>query len=132
MVDAPDWDSRAVSTADVALLAAADTNRIVAASPAAARLLGYPSDAELVGRRLVEIIPTRFRQAHLAGFTLHLFAGRSPLLGNRVRVPALRRDGSEVAVELLVQAVSLRGGRHVFLAEMSEPEASEAAPDHGA
>jgi PAS domain S-box-containing protein len=117
---APSWDPSEVDTAEKALIAAADTNRMVAVSPAAARLLGYASGAELVGRRLVDIIPTRFRQAHLAGFTLHLFAGRSPLLGHPVRVPALRKDGSEVAIELLVDAVSLTGGRHVYLAEITE------------
>jgi PAS domain S-box-containing protein len=119
-VAAPEWDASAVTTADVPLVAGADTNRIVAASPAAARLLGYPSPEDLVGRRLVDIIPVRFRQAHLAGFTLHLFAGRQPLLGQRVVVPALRRDGSEVVVVLLVEAVSLPGGRHVFVAELTE------------
>ena len=42
---------------------------------------------ELVGQRLISIIPTRFHQAHIAGFTLHLVNGRSPLIGNRVTVP---------------------------------------------
>jgi PAS domain S-box-containing protein len=107
-------------------VAAADTNRIMAVSPAATRLLGYPTAEELVGRRLVDIIPARFRQAHLAGFTLHLFAGRDALLGQRVTVPALRRDGREITVDLLVQAVSLTGGRHVFLAELSEPRPAAA------
>ncbi len=117
---APEWDPEGVTTAEGPVVAAADTNRIIAVSPAATRLLGYTSAEELVGRRLVDIIPPRFRQAHLAGFTLHLFAGRQPLLGQRITVPALRRDGSEVAVELLVEAVSLTGGRHVFLAQFGE------------
>jgi PAS domain S-box-containing protein len=120
MAPAPEWDPHEVTTAQGPLVAAADTNRIVAVSPAAIQLLGYASADDLVGRRLVDIIPSRFRQAHLAGFTLHLFAGRQPLLGHRVTVPALRRDGSEVAVQLLVEAVSLPGGRHVFLAELGE------------
>ena len=118
MVPAPAWDPDSVSSAPAALIAAADTNRIVAASRAATRLLGYDAEEDLVGRRLVDIIPARFRQAHLAGFTLHLFAGRSPLLGRRVVVPALRRDGSEVVVELLVDVVVLPEGRRVFLAEL--------------
>jgi PAS domain S-box-containing protein len=124
MVDPPplEWDAGPVATAERPLVAAADTNRIVAVSPAAARLLGYPTPEELVGRRLVEIIPARFRQAHVSGFTLHLFAGRRPLLGHRVTVPALRRDGTEVAIALLVEAVSLPAGRHVFIAELGHPD----------
>ena len=119
MVPAPAWDPDSVSSAPAALIAAADTNRIVAVSRSATRLLGYDSEDQLVGRRLVDIIPARFRQAHLAGFTLHLFAGRSVLLGQRVTVPALRRDGSEIVVELLVDVVALPEGRRVFLAELA-------------
>ena len=119
LVPAPAWDPDSISSARAALIAAADTNRIVAVSGSATRLLGYDSEEELVGRRLVDIIPARFRQAHLAGFTLHLFAGRSPLLGQRVTVPALRRDGSEIVVELLVDVVPLPEGRRVFLAELA-------------
>ena len=128
-VPAPAWEADEISSADAALIAAADTNRIVAVSPAAARLLGYASGEELVGRRLVAIIPVRLRQAHVAGFTLHLFAGRSVLLGRPFVVPALRRDGSEVTVELMIDAVSLPGGRRVFLAELTET--APAAPPGG-
>ena len=73
---------------------------IVAVSAPAAQLLGYVAGDELVGHRLVDIIPERYRQAHLAGFTLHLFSGRSPLLGHQVTVPALRQDGSEVTIDI--------------------------------
>ena len=127
----PSWDSADVATATQALVAAGDTNSILAASPRAVRLLGYESAAELTGRRLLDIIPERFHQAHLAGVTLHAFVGRSPLLGQPVVVPALRRDGTEVPVHLLVEVVSLPGGRHVFIAEMSEagPASPAASPD---
>ena len=42
------------------------------------------------------IVPERYRQAHVAGFTMYLLVGRKPLLDRPVVVPALRRDGSEV------------------------------------
>jgi PAS domain S-box-containing protein len=115
------WDPAAVSGSEAAMLAVDDTNRILAVSPAALAILGYDDASELVLRRLVEIIPPRYRQAHLAGFTLHLFAGRSPLLGTTVVVPALRKDGSEVAVQLRVTAKGLPGGRKAFIAEFSRP-----------
>ncbi|HET6562280.1 MAG TPA: ATP-binding protein [Marmoricola sp.] len=118
-----EWDSSVVSTAVGAMLAADDTNRILAVSPAAVALLGYGDASELVLRRLVEIIPRRYRQAHLAGFTLHLFAGRGPLLSTTVLVPALRRDGSEITVEMRVSALRLPEGRRAFIAELSEPAA---------
>lgn len=121
-----EWDPAPVAATTEAVIAAADTNRIVAVSGSAVELLGYGGTHELVGRRLVDIIPTRYRQAHLAGFTLHLFAGRSPLLGQQVTVPALRADGSEIVIELLVDAERLPNGRRVFVARMRLPVPADA------
>ncbi len=113
-----DWDPTVVEGATDAKIAADDTSRIIAVSPAALELLGHDTVASVVGERLVEIIPDRFRQAHLAGFTLHLVVGRSPLIGRTVGVPVLRRDGTEVPVELTLRATPLPGGRVVFVADL--------------
>jgi PAS domain S-box-containing protein len=110
------WTTSQVSAAPRAMIAADDTNRILALSAPALALLGYDDPSALVGRRLVAIIPPRFRQAHLAGFTLFFSNGRAPLLGSPVDVPALRRDGTEVEVELTVRSERLPGGRYVFVA----------------
>lgn len=112
------WDRREVESAPTAVLAADDANRILAASASAAALLGYRPE-ELTRCRLVDIIPARYHQAHLAGFTLHLFAGRSALIGTPVVVPALRRDGNEVTVSLTVTAQPVPSGRRVFVASMT-------------
>jgi PAS domain S-box-containing protein len=81
----------------------------------AADLLGY-DEAELVGRRIVSIIPERYRQAHVSGFTMYLLVGRRPLLDRAVVVPALRRDGTEIDIELNVRVEAVGEGREVFLA----------------
>lgn len=118
---APLWDAEEVNDSSQARIAADDTNRILAVSLAALDLLGYQRPSELVGHRLVNVIPHRYRQAHLAGFTLHLSTGRSPLLGSPVVVPALRRDGEETTVELTIDARHLPDGRRLFVAELREP-----------
>jgi PAS domain S-box-containing protein len=118
MPTALDWDATDVSSSPRAVLAADDTNRIVAASPGALRLLGFDEAGDLVGQRLISIIPSRFHQAHIAGFTLHLVNGRSPLLGNRVRVPVSRANGTEVELDVRIEAVPLANGRRVFTAEL--------------
>ncbi|MGK4678361.1 hypothetical protein ACSLWG_22950, partial [Salmonella enterica] len=79
---------------------------------------GHDDEALLVGRRLVSIIPERFHQAHVAGFTLHLVNGRGPLLGQLVKVPALRRDGQEVEVGMVIESRVLPEGRYLFVAEL--------------
>lgn len=107
-----------MNVAGQALIAADDTNQTVAASRQTCDLLGYQEPDQLIGRRLVAIIPPRYHQAHLAGFTLHLSNGRSPLLGRTVIVPALRRDGIEIMVELMVETHQMPGGRHLFIAQM--------------
>ncbi len=112
------WDPVEVTWSDRALVAADDANRIVAVSRPALDLLGHDDDLRLVGRRLVSIIPERFHQAHVAGFTLHLVNGRGPLLGQLVRVPALRRDGQEIEVGLVIESRVMPEGRYLFVAEL--------------
>ena len=111
-----DWDAGPVRDSAEAVLAADDSNRILAVSRPALDLLGFDQPGELVGQRLLSIIPERFHQAHIAGFTLHLVKGRRPLIGRRVTVPARRRDGSEVEVGIQVEAELLPSGRSIFTA----------------
>ena len=118
----PVWDVASVRAATTGRIAADEANRILAVSPAALALLGYDDPAELVGNRLVTIIPERFRQAHIAGFTMYLLVGRQPLLGQRVTLPAMRRDGSEVLIELLVSVEDGGDGRSVFVADLVPAE----------
>lgn len=111
------WDDTVVSASSDLLVAADDTNQIVAVSRPACELLGYQDPDQLLGRRMIAIIPSRYHQAHLAGFTLHLINGRSPLLNRTVEVPVLRRDGTELSVDLVV-ATHQTEGRHLFIAEL--------------
>lgn len=117
---APLWDPAPVTESDQAVIAADDTNRIIAVSGSALELLGYDDRRQLVGQRIVTIIPPRFRQAHIAGFTMHLLTGHSPLIGTAVVVPASRRDGREIEVELTVCSRGVPEGRKVFIAELRD------------
>lgn len=112
------WDPAVVFAAATGRVAADESNRIIAVSPAAAELLGYDDPWDLVGLRLLAMIPERYHQAHVAGFTLMQLTGRSPLLGATVQVPARRADGSEVLVSLLVRVERGEDGRPVFVAEL--------------
>lgn len=113
------WDTSSVRTAAEAVVAADANNRIVAASPAALELLGW--DEDLVGQRIVALIPQRFREAHIASFTTHLLTGERRILDQEVTVPALRRDGTEVTVLLLVHREGTSDGGVVFTATMRTP-----------
>lgn len=82
-----------------AVISATMDDEIVYANRAAEGLLGYPRGA-LVGRRLEEIMPERYRAAHREGMERYR-ASRVPVLVGRVAaVEALAADGSEVPIEL--------------------------------
>lgn len=113
-----DWDPTRVVESEEAVIAADQENRILAVSRSAAALLGYDDPAELVGQRIVTIVPQRLRQAHIAGYTLFVLVGRQPLLNRHVTVPALRRDGSEIEVDLLITAEPAGQGRQLLVAHL--------------
>lgn len=115
--DLADWDFRDVSGSERALLATDEASQIVAVSPSALAFLGHAHEIELLGRRVVSIVPLRYHQAHIAGTTLHMTNGRAPLLGKRITVPVVHGDGSERIVELIVDSRRLADGRRFFLAE---------------
>lgn len=102
-----------------AVVVADESNSIVYVNPAAEDLLGWPR-GELSGQRLVSVIPPRFRDAHVAGFTQFLLTGVGRILGRPVRVPALRRDGREIEVELGLAALVADGGRPLVVASLRD------------
>lgn len=67
------------------------------------RLLGA-APGELPTLPLTELVPPRLRAAHIAGVSRYLATREPVLIGTAVRVPALRRDGVEVEVELTIGA----------------------------
>ena len=127
----PAWNDSAVAASANAVIAADDTNHIIAVSRPAAALLGW-SVAELIGQRIVAIMPEQMRDAHIAGFTQYLLTKRATILGTPIEVPALRRDGSQVTVTLVIRVHAVSGGRTVFVAEVSGQTGQVAGTDGAA
>jgi PAS domain S-box-containing protein len=89
-----------------AAIVADGTHRIIYANPAAERLLQWRA-TELVGEPLTTFIPERLQRAHREGFKRYCATHKPMLIGKPVRVPALRRDGEEIEVELHLTALQL-------------------------
>jgi PAS domain S-box-containing protein len=71
----------------------------------AERLFGYTWQ-EAIGRELAAlVIPGPLRSAHRNGLGRYLATGESTILDRRVEVSGLRKDGSEVAIELSITRV---------------------------
>ncbi|GGO74963.1 hypothetical protein GCM10012276_24160 [Nocardioides deserti] len=101
---------------DEPLLATDEASIIVAVSEPALRLLRYGRAEDLLGRRVLVVVPARYHQAHIAGTTLNATNGRDVLLGIPLEVPMVRADGSEVPVHIEVRPERLDEGRRVFVA----------------
>ena len=112
------WDATRVTQASGGAIAVDDGNRIIALSAPLAEVLGWPAE-ELIGRRVVAIVPPRFREAHVAGFSRHLSTGDARALGVRLELPVLRADGTEVDCEFLIEAEPTPEGRIVYLASIT-------------
>ena len=83
--------------------------RITEFNPAAEAMFGYPS-TEIVGRLMADVIvPPEDREAHARGLARYLRTGHAVILGRRVEVNALRRDGTRFAVELSIHRTGESG-----------------------
>jgi PAS domain S-box-containing protein len=80
-----------------------------------AAALGWEVD-DLVGRRVVTLIPPELREAHVAGFTRHLTTGEAHVIGVPLRLPVMRADGTRVECDFLIEQTRVEQGRHVYVA----------------
>lgn len=119
------WDVLSVSESDRGAVAADDAHRIVAVSRSLASALGW-AVADLIGRRIIVLIPPELREAHVAGFTRHLTTGESHAIGVPLRLPVLRADGSRVDCAFLIERTPATAGRALYLAWI-EPDPPPAA-----
>lgn len=112
-----EW-SKIIDALGDAVIAADRDGSIVYANPAVDRLLGW-APGDLVGQPLIVIMPERMRPAHEEGFRRYLSTGVARLIGRSVRVPALRKDGAELDIELTLTAQRVEQGQ-VFVAMLRD------------
>jgi PAS domain S-box-containing protein len=80
---------------------------------------------EAIGRPLHElIIPEELREEHCRGLAHYAKTGEGPALGKRLEMPAVRKDGSRMSVELSI--TPLQSGEEVlfsgFMRDITESE----------
>lgn len=86
---------------DAVVVVDVETERVVLWNPAATAIFGYLPE-EALGMPLVDLVPASHRDAHLAGIARYRDTGRGAIIdaGLPVEVPAMRRDGAPLTVEL--------------------------------
>jgi PAS domain S-box-containing protein len=81
-----------------AILTTDKGDKILTWNKGAEGLFGHGQD--IVGQPVEMIIPERYQQAHQDGMRRYLETGRKRLIGSTVELQALRKDGTEVPIEL--------------------------------
>jgi PAS domain S-box-containing protein len=88
-----------------------EESRVIGFNPMAEMTFGY-SAAEAMGRRIGElIVPPHLRAQHEAGLKRYMATGQASVLGRRVEVEAMRKDGSIMPVELAITEVKTESAR---------------------
>lgn len=81
--------------------------KIVYWNPAAEHIFGFSPD-EVLSRDLSNcIIPERYREDHIRGFTRFRETGKGKLLGDTVELQGLRKNGEEFPIGLSLSAVQI-------------------------
>jgi two-component system cell cycle sensor histidine kinase/response regulator CckA len=101
---------------------------ILAFNSAAERLFGY-TRAEAEGQEMAQlIVPPELRERHRGGLQRLVSTGEGRVLGKRMEMPALRRDGSVFPAELSITRVETAGAPVFtgFLRDVSDRQRRDA------
>lgn len=105
----------------------ADGN-ILSWNPAAESMFQY-SVAEAIGQPITVIIPERFRSAHEQGLARVVAGGAHHVIGKTAELAAVRKDGTEVPIELSLSTWEIDGQRFFggILRDISARKQADAA-----
>ncbi len=120
---------RILETAGDAFVAIDESGVITAWNRQAELTFGWAAQ-EVIGRPLEEtLIPAEQRVAHRRGLQRFLATGEGPVLGRRLELSGLHRDGHEVPIELVIWALQEDEGWsfNAFLRDISERKRAENA-----
>jgi len=72
-------------------------------NPGAERIFGY-TEKEMLGQTLMKIVPERYKKAKEKGFDVFRKSGSGPVIGKTLELQGLRKEGTEVPIELSVSS----------------------------
>ncbi len=98
-------------TATDAIILIDHEERVVYWNSSACSMLGYAPE-EIMGKNIMVIIPHRYRETHALAFKKFVETGQGSLLGKTYQVFAVRKDGTEIPVELAVSGIRLKDKWH--------------------
>jgi PAS domain S-box-containing protein len=95
---------------DAVIVAVATTQRIVLWNPAATNIFGY-SASEALELRVEDLVPEQLKDQHRRGIARYAKTGHGPYIESHrpLELPALRKGGREIFVELSLSSIGLEG-----------------------
>ncbi|HEV8395470.1 MAG TPA: PAS domain S-box protein [Vicinamibacterales bacterium] len=116
-----------IETALDAVITIDGTGAITGWSPQAERIFGWSRD-EVLARSLADtIVPEQYRNAHRHGLAHYMATGEGPVLGTRLELSALHRDGHEFPIELAITPLRTATGVSfsAFVRDITERKRSD-------
>jgi PAS domain S-box-containing protein len=101
-----------ITSAKDAIIVADGNGFIVEWTGGAEDILGY-QEKEVTGKPLTILMPERYRPLHTAGLRRYRETGVAKVIGATVELEALRKDGTEIPIELSISTWS-SGGEQFF------------------
>ncbi|HXK40029.1 MAG TPA: PAS domain S-box protein, partial [Candidatus Paceibacterota bacterium] len=98
-------------TASDAIITIEEDSTIVFVNEAVDRVFGY-APSEILGKKLTSLMPERMRGAHDAGLARYVQTSSKNIGWNGVSLPGLKKDGTEVPLELSFGEFELDGKRY--------------------
>lgn len=133
--DSPELDDRVfralLEAAPDGILLVDDHGQIVLANAQIAKLFGYDGD-ELIGQRIEQLVPERFRSMHLSHRDVYLDQPTTRPMGSKLDLWGRRKDGSEFPVEISLSPGASGDNRLVtaIVRDVTERARTEAALRH--
>jgi len=111
-----------------AILVTDDKGVVRAANPSVEELFGYPRE-ELIGQSIEMLVPARFRPVHPAHRENYGAHPRTRRMGAGLNLYGLRKDGTELPVDIMLKPIAAAGGSAVvaFIRDATEQRAAEEA-----
>lgn len=115
-------------SANDAIISADSSGNVVSWNKAAERIFGYVSE-EALGKAFTNLVPTRYHGEHALGLKRAIADGGQDLVGRTIELEGLRKDRTEVPVELSLSSWKL-GDEQYYTAtvrDISERKRAEKA-----
>lgn len=117
-----------LNTAVDAIISIDRNGLICDVNPATCTMFGY-EESELIGQNISMLMPTPYREEHDQYLSAYIETGVARIIGQGREVTAVRKDGSQVEVDLAVSEVRV-GEQRMFtgiLRDMTSRKQAEAA-----